>query len=267
MDPNTKSTDVPKPGYIPGDVIVKLKDSQSGGASLSSLSYSSIATGDKSTLLRLQREYGLQDNTPVFKGAHQRLMQRDTNQIRTNNPAATASLQNSMNMELSRYYLLKTEKDVSAVCSQLKNDPDVEYAQPNYIYKRCEQPNDPEFPDQYTLQLIQMIQAWDITTGSRDVVVAVLGTGVDIDHPDLADNIWINEDEIADNDLDDDGNGYIDDIYGWNFESQNNEVNPEYEMYGSEGHETMLTPNMKCTVVKDTRQWWPVSLPRQVTTA
>ena len=52
---------------------------------------------------------------------------------------------------------------------------------------------------------------------SSTVVVAIIDSGVDVDHEDLSDNIWINEDEIPDNDIDDDDNGYVDDIHGWNF--------------------------------------------------
>ncbi len=239
VDSNMELPPTPKPGYIPGEVIIKLKDSQIAGASLSSVSYSSTVTRHKATLHRLETEYGLQDNTPVFKGVHRRLEQRDTRR-RANVPALTSSIQSSMNMELSRFYLLKTEQDVWTICSLLKNDPDVECAQPNYIYTRCAEPNDPEYPDQYAHQLIQMTDAWDISTGSHDVVVAVLGTGVDVNHPDLKDNIWINEDEIPDNGEDDDENGYIDDVHGWNFESANNEVTPESDYYGIEGHETMV---------------------------
>lgn len=68
-------------------------------------------------------------------------------------------------------------------------------------------------------------EAWDIYDGgSREVVVALIDTGVDITHEDLADSIWINEDEIAGNGIDDDRNGYIDDVNGWNFRDDCSEV-------------------------------------------
>jgi len=60
-------------------------------------------------------------------------------------------------------------------------------------------------------------RAWELSTGSPDVIVGVFDQGVKYDHEDLADNMWVNEGEIPDNGVDDDGNGYVDDIYGWNF--------------------------------------------------
>jgi subtilisin family serine protease len=84
-------------------------------------------------------------------------------------------------------------------------------------------PNDPQFPTQWNLRLLGMTKAWAVSTGSRDVVIAVLDSGIDYTHEDLRDNMWRNPGETgvddlgrdkATNGVDDDGNGYIDDVYG-----------------------------------------------------
>ena len=71
---------------------------------------------------------------------------------------------------------------------------------------------------------IDASEAWVMETGNSDIIIAVIDSGIDYNHPDLAENIWINKDEIPDNDIDDDNNGYIDDVRGWNFLDDNNEV-------------------------------------------
>lgn len=77
--------------------------------------------------------------------------------------------------------------------------------------------NDPRFSESWYLDAIRAPAAWDVTTGVSTMVVAVLDTGVDLDHEDLAGNIWRNSDEIAGNGKDDDRNGFIDDVQGWDF--------------------------------------------------
>ncbi|MFH0857874.1 MAG: S8 family peptidase [Candidatus Magasanikbacteria bacterium] len=76
--------------------------------------------------------------------------------------------------------------------------------------------DDPE-GKQWSYERTGVYEAWDITTGSSDVVVAILDNGFDTFHPELRENAWKNEDEIEDNGIDDDNNGYIDDVWGWNF--------------------------------------------------
>ena len=83
-------------------------------------------------------------------------------------------------------------------------------------------PNDPNFGLQWGLHNsnnrdINAPEAWDITKGSNEVVIAVIDTGVNYNHPDLMNNIWVNSGEIPGNTIDDDGNGYIDDYRGYDF--------------------------------------------------
>ncbi len=103
----------------------------------------------------------------------------------------------------------------------------VEYIEPNYLYSINATPNDSMFSDLWGMHNtgqtggsadidIDAPAAWDLTTGSSNVVVGVVDTGVNYNHPDLAANIWTNPNEIPGNGIDDDNNGYIDDIHGIN---------------------------------------------------
>ena len=89
-------------------------------------------------------------------------------------------------------------------------------------------PNDPFYGNQWYLQKIKADSAWDKITGSPDIVIAVIDSGIDINHPDLKDNIWTNQKEIAGNGKDDDHNGFIDDIHGWDFVNNVPDPSPKF---------------------------------------
>jgi len=119
---------------------------------------------------------------------------------------------------------------VAATVKKLQQNPDVRYAEPDYPITAEANSNDPYYTSGSLWGMYgdttspanafgsQAGEAWAAGyTGDRGVVVGVVDEGVDISHPDLAANIWTNPFEVAGNGLDDDGNGYIDDIHGWDF--------------------------------------------------
>ncbi len=143
----------------------------------------------------------------------------------------------------------------------------VEYASPNHYFYIAYTPDDPFFvddgnylpgagEDQYGFFIANAPAGWDYTTGDRDVLLCIIDSGVDVDHPDLADNIWVNPGEDIDSDgelydyddlngVDDDGNGYVDDLFGYDFVGGNvgglsddpsqEDWNPDVHYYGDDG--------------------------------
>jgi subtilisin family serine protease len=119
--------------------------------------------------------------------------------------------------------------DMAAYLEQLRSDKNVEYAEPNYKRKPLGTvPNDLSWDQQWEAIRIKLPDAWDYIQASQGVVVAVVDTGVDYNHRDLAANMWKNAGEVPDNHYDDDGNEYIDDVNGWNFYSNNNDPMDTY---------------------------------------
>jgi subtilisin family serine protease len=122
---------------------------------------------------------------------------------------------------------LRGGASVQAAVASLERDPSVDFAEPNYVYHLTGIPNDANFDQLWGLHDpvgdhdIDAPEAWETQTGSPDVVVAVIDSGVAYDHPELNGNIWVNPDEDIDG-VDDDGNGRIDDVRGWDFIQNDN---------------------------------------------
>jgi len=123
---------------------------------------------------------------------------------------------------------------VEEAIQRYRNHPKVKYIEPNYIVEAIEIPNDPDFGRLWGMHNtgqtggtpaadIWATNAWDVFTGSDQVVIGVIDTGTDHTHPDLAANIWVNPGEIPGNGIDDDLNGFVDDVHGWDFINHDND--------------------------------------------
>ena len=201
--------------YVPGEVIVKFKPAVKG-------QLEEEAKPQKMGLVsvdEISKKNQAQKVEKVFKGEEKNITPREEEK----SPAGVNA------PDLSTVYKMSfsEDTDIQKVVAEYENDPAVEYAEPNYKMETSRTPNDPylsssgtwgqAYDDLWGLKKINAEYAWDTNTGSADVVVAVIDTGVDYSHEDLAGNIWTNTDEIAGNSIDDDGNGYVDDVYGYDF--------------------------------------------------
>jgi len=102
--------------------------------------------------------------------------------------------------------------------------PFVDYAELNVEVTMAAVPNDSQRGTQWALDYVNAAEAWDIATDSSAIPVAIIDRGIQADHPDLRDNLWRNTDEIPGNGRDDDGNGYVDDYFGYDFDSDSGNI-------------------------------------------
>jgi len=109
-----------------------------------------------------------------------------------------------------------SKNNLETVLAEFAKLPIVEYAEPVTVHRTFFTPNDPSLFSQWGLARVEAENAWDVGQGSSDVILGITDTGVDWDHPDLADKIWINEDDPVDG-LDNDDNDYPDDYHGWDW--------------------------------------------------
>jgi len=150
---------------------------------------------------------------------------------------------------LYRDYKIKLPEGVSVqeAITKLITNPDIAYAEENRLNELFFTPNDPyyfssnswnqNYDDLWGIKKVQCEGAWDIAEG-KGITVAVVDTGVDYNHSDIAANIWVNTLEIPDNGIDDDGNGYIDDIRGWDFSGDDASMIEDKNPMDTMGHGT-----------------------------
>ncbi|HMR41203.1 MAG TPA: S8 family serine peptidase, partial [Ignavibacteria bacterium] len=180
--------------YLPNTVIFKLKEKNRNSARLNEI--------DNAVISSALNELGVFGVKKVFADAVK--------------PVSDFSSDGEKTADLSLIYICKFNTSVSIedAVNRIYNTGEVEYAQPKYIQQVSFTPNDPSLGSQYFLNKIQAPAGWDIQQGDTNVVIGIVDSGTDWDHPDLAANIKINYNDPI-NGIDDDNDGYVDNYRGW----------------------------------------------------
>ncbi len=181
--------------YLPGTVIFKLKESNRNFAGINSISNDRIEAAFASI--------GATTPSKLFADASK---------------PAVEMINGEKTADLSLIYVVKynSGKSIEDAVNAIYATGEVEYAQPKYVQKVSFTPNDPSLGQQYFINKIQAPAGWDIQQGDTNVVIGIVDSGIDWDHPDLAANIKNNYADPI-NGTDDDGDGYVDNFRGWDF--------------------------------------------------
>lgn len=256
---NIHIVDPYNPEYIKGEVLIKFKDDIIIKPKVEAKKNQIIVKTGINSIDELIQDRNAIEIEKVFKESpesSQSIPKRYITDFRGNRRDVP---------KLYNIYKLKFEENQDAIelSSLLAQNPTVEYAEPNYLVYTMKvietgkviqgnsteiskndnipkpipnlterplkniTPNDPLYCQQLYLPIINAPAAWDSITGDTSQIIAIIDTGIDWDHPDLDDNIWINRNEIPDNGIDDDNNGKVDDIRGWDWINNDNDPNDD----------------------------------------
>ena len=225
--------------YVPGELIIKIKSNAKDN--IHKLSSGEIRIGSYSKFKEIKDKYKLIKIENLFKEQGTITKQSIKKQMEKRKLRAPKS---SKKINLSLFYHMKFPEtvDIKKVISELNSMPEIEFAEPNYYYHLYSVPNDPYFSyvnnletgyyDQWGLYRVDIMKSWDTIQLKSTPIVAVIDTGIDYTHQDLENVVWVNTDETAGNNVDDDGNGFKDDVYGYDF------GNSDGDPYDVDGHGT-----------------------------
>ncbi len=242
------------PAYVPNQMVVKFKET--AAAKLEEQLWAGKKADEiklSDSLDELGRRYGVRKVRSVFRGFREKarrmeaLLKKDQSQMSRRErhlvERQRRAAKGTVIPSLERIYRLdvglRKGQTLEEAVQAYKSDGGVEYAELNYIVRIAFEPNDANYPLQWALNNVGQMypwsgqynpppgtadadidgpQAWDIYTGNTDIIVAVMDSGVDYTHRDLDDNMWTNDEESNGQvGVDDDENGYVDDVYGYDF--------------------------------------------------
>jgi len=197
--------------FVPNTIIFKLKESNRNVARINEIDNIAINTALSSLNATVSKMF-----TDAVK------------------PVQELSSTGEKYADLSLIYIVKykSSKNIEEAVNEIYNSGEVEYVQPKYVYKVLFNPNDPSIGSQYFLNKIQANAGWDIQQGDTNVVIGIVDTGTDWDHPDLIGNIKYNYADPI-NGIDDDIDGFIDNYRGWDTGDDDNDP-----MVGPSGNQT-----------------------------
>jgi len=200
------------PDYVDGKIYVKLKSSyisKSGEAIVPTYNFGlkNLAIGEK-----LKNAFGIKSLARAFA------------------VDAGEKLNNTLLLEFTNY------SSVESIIQELSKNQDIEYAEKIPLDKTTLVPNDPQYNVQWHLSKINAAAAWNYFSTGSNITIAIVDDAVQRSHPDIAPNLWVNPGEIVGNGIDDDGNGYIDDINGWDAASNTNSPDPPGDAFDHGTH-------------------------------